>query len=191
MIRTERADARANRVRVLEAARETFARQGLAAEIKDIADLAGVGVGTIYRSFGSKTDLLSAVAEQAAEVIHSLFDAADAEPDPVAGLRGLLTAAVGFSDSYGWLFELFISGRFPSDAIPYAEHQAGPDLEDRLHQLIARGVSAGAYRADLPIDVVVVLIKGALMSLMSPLGRPGRPAISASDFADGVVRLLA
>jgi hypothetical protein len=97
---------------------------------------------------------------------------------------------VGFSDSYGWLLELFISGRItggmPAPALP-----AGPDPDARLRRLIERGVAAGSYQADLPVDVAVLLIKGALMSLMSPLGRPGRPAVSASDFAAGVVRLLA
>src|SRR5437762_2406048 len=50
----ERRDARANRSRILTAACAVFASQGLEADIKDIAASAGVGMGTIYRDYGSK-----------------------------------------------------------------------------------------------------------------------------------------
>lgn len=188
MIRTERADARANRLRVLEAARQEFARQGLAAEIKDIAELAGVGVGTIYRSFGSKTDLLAAVAQHAADAIEDLQRQAESEPDPVTALRDFLTAAAEFADAYGWLLQLYLSGRFSSEAQPTAgQHK---NFDQRLRLLLRRGVDSGAYRSDLPVDIAAVLVQGALMSLLMPRPRQVAGSLSAHELADGVIRLL-
>jgi AcrR family transcriptional regulator len=183
-----RSDARANRLRVLEAARRAFAGRGLDAEVKDIAEGAGVGVGTVYRAFGSKTDLLIAVARRAAGEIDDLFAAAEAEPDPARALHGLLAAAVGFIDSYGWLLQLFLSGRFPDHAIfePPERHE----VESSLRRLIQRGLDAGVYRPGLDVDLAALLIQGALTSMLAPrLGKRPR-AISADAFAAGVVRLL-
>ena len=56
-----RADARENRRRIVEAARDRFATAGLAVSVNDIAAHAGVGVGTLYRRFPHKQDLVNAV----------------------------------------------------------------------------------------------------------------------------------
>ena len=58
-----RADAARNRARVLEVAYETFADEGLAVPIDEIARRAGVGAGTVYRHFPTKEDLFRAVVE--------------------------------------------------------------------------------------------------------------------------------
>src|ERR1700723_287135 len=58
-----RADAVRNRARVLEVAYETFAAEGLAVPIDEIARRAGVGAGTVYRHFPTKEDLFRAVIE--------------------------------------------------------------------------------------------------------------------------------
>lgn len=64
-MRAKRKDAAQNSERLVQAAREVFARQGLSATLEDIARHAEVGVGTVYRNFGSKR-----------EIIESLYDAA-------------------------------------------------------------------------------------------------------------------
>ncbi len=61
--RPQRADARRNRESVLDSAREQFANHGLDAQIDEIARGAGVGVGTVYRHFPTKDDLLAALAQ--------------------------------------------------------------------------------------------------------------------------------
>lgn len=61
----KRRDAALNNERLVQAAREVFAREGLSATLEDIAKQAGVGVGTIYRNFASKQ-----------EIVESLYDAA-------------------------------------------------------------------------------------------------------------------
>jgi len=62
---TKRRDAALNNERLIRAAREVFAARGLSATLEDIAKHAGVGVGTIYRNFASKQ-----------EIVESLYDAA-------------------------------------------------------------------------------------------------------------------
>jgi AcrR family transcriptional regulator len=57
-----RSDAVRNRARVLDAARELFGRDGLDAQMDEIAASAGVGVGTVYRHFATKEALLDALA---------------------------------------------------------------------------------------------------------------------------------
>lgn len=56
-----RADARRNRERVIAAAEEVFAEQGIEAGIPEVAERAGVGKGTVYRNFETKDDLVAAV----------------------------------------------------------------------------------------------------------------------------------
>src|SRR3954447_1683535 len=55
-----RADARLNRDRLLEAAAEAFAREGADTSLKAIAQQAGVGIGTLYRRFPTREDLIEA-----------------------------------------------------------------------------------------------------------------------------------
>src|SRR3954468_6232166 len=59
-----RADAERNRSRILDAAADLFAEKGLAVGLDEIARHAGVGVGTAYRRFPSKDELIEALFEQ-------------------------------------------------------------------------------------------------------------------------------
>jgi AcrR family transcriptional regulator len=65
LARAKRKDAALNNERLVQAAREVFARQGLSATLEDIAQHAGIGVGTVYRNFASKR-----------EIVETLYDAA-------------------------------------------------------------------------------------------------------------------
>ena len=66
-----RKDAQRNRQRVLIAARELFAAKGMEATLNDVARHAGVGVGTVYRRFATKDQLVEAIFEDGiAEVVH-------------------------------------------------------------------------------------------------------------------------
>jgi len=105
-----RADAVANQARVLQAAHQVFAEQGLAAEIKDIADRAGVGVATIYRGFGSKSGLLQAAVEQASAAVSDSLAAAESAGDPIEGLRTMVIGLLGYAETYGWLIQASLAG---------------------------------------------------------------------------------
>jgi AcrR family transcriptional regulator len=67
LARAKRKDAALNNERLVRAAREVFARQGLSATLEDIAHHAGVGVGTVYRNFTSKREIVETLYEAAVD----------------------------------------------------------------------------------------------------------------------------
>ncbi|MGV0741704.1 TetR/AcrR family transcriptional regulator [Mycolicibacterium sp. XJ870] len=71
-----RKDAERNRQRVLDAARELFAEKGLEATLNDVAHHANVGVGTVYRRFATKEELLDAIFEDGIDQVVALAESA-------------------------------------------------------------------------------------------------------------------
>ncbi|PPJ15685.1 TetR family transcriptional regulator [Nocardia nova] len=84
-----RADAARNHARILRAANELFARRGLEVTLDDVAEAAGVGVGTVYRRFANKQELIAAVFDQSVAEMAEATDAAHADPDTWRGLSRL------------------------------------------------------------------------------------------------------
>jgi AcrR family transcriptional regulator len=81
-----RADAARNRERILQAARAVFAERGLDATLDDVAHQAGLGVGTVYRRFASKEDLVEALFAQAITDMVGLAEEAATRDDSWQGL---------------------------------------------------------------------------------------------------------
>lgn len=81
-----RADAARNQQRIVEAARELFADRGLEITLDDVAERASVGVGTVYRRFTNKKELISEVFEHYVGEFADAADAASQHPDPWLGL---------------------------------------------------------------------------------------------------------
>lgn len=77
-----RADAARNREKLLDSARELFNERGLDVTLNDIAHHAGVGVGTAYRRFADKYEVLDALYEQRIEQIEAVGREALALADP-------------------------------------------------------------------------------------------------------------
>ena len=88
------AEARRNDLVVLEAARDVFSAQGADAPVSAVADRAGVGIGTLYRRYGSKTELLQRLCVLAMEQALQAADEALAADDPWTGLAGYIRACV-------------------------------------------------------------------------------------------------
>jgi len=158
-----RADARRNREKVLRAAREAFAASGYDVPLDEIAALAGVGPGTVYRHFPSKEALFEAVT--AARLRDLADDARDrgAADDPSRAFFGFLAR----------ISEEAAAKRDMPDAIEVP----GP-LRDGvltgLGTLLRRAQQAGAVRADLTTPDLVVLLKGLFRSLQdTPAGDAG------------------
>ena len=85
-----RKDAARNRERILEAARDLFQQRGLSASLNDIARHAGVGVGTVYRHFPDKDQLVEGLFEQRIEELVTRMEQAVADPDPWHGLTSFI-----------------------------------------------------------------------------------------------------
>jgi AcrR family transcriptional regulator len=85
-----RADARRNRDRLLRAARETFAEQGVDGSLEEVARRAGVGVGTLYRHFPTRDDLIEALLHERFERTTACAIELRAAGDPWAAVEGYL-----------------------------------------------------------------------------------------------------
>jgi AcrR family transcriptional regulator len=123
-----RRDAERNRQRILNAAEELFAQRGLGVTLNDIAHHAGVGVGTVYRRFPDKEQLVEGLFEQKVAQLVTLIEAAVADPDPWHGLTGFLETAL----------ELQARDLALKDQV-----FASPDGLGRIRQLRARLVPLG------------------------------------------------
>jgi AcrR family transcriptional regulator len=155
-----RADAQRNLVRVLDAAREVFAEQGIDAPVNDIAERAGVGVGTIFRRFPSKEELFVALLEQRGELLIDAADAALARDDVGPAFREFVETAVasqikdrGFCESIGT--ELFARAGLAEqfDA-----------LHQRLGDLLRHAQEAGTVRLDATAEDLLFVLHGVARS---------------------------
>ena len=124
-----RADAVRNRDRLLQAARELFAERGLNVSMDEVARHAGVGVGTAYRRFASRMDLIDAlVDERVAEVEDNIEHALEAE-DPWEGFVRFLEAHVAIHVADRGLRELFQSHGHLEERLEPVRARLGPRLE--------------------------------------------------------------
>lgn len=178
MTQSRRSDAVANRTRLLDAARDAFADLGPAAEVTYIAERAGVGVGTIYRHFGSKEGLLhEVVLEAVAEFERELGDS-EQSAEPVAALRVFLIALLHATDSYGWLFDAMLSGQLPEEASQGIE---GVEAGGRISAVLQRGVTSHAFRGDLDVEVAANLLLGLPLTWKYGQLRESMPNADAVD----------
>ncbi|MEW2358758.1 helix-turn-helix domain-containing protein [Spirillospora sp. NPDC029432] len=157
-----RADARRNRERIVEAALRTFAERGPAASMEEIAQVAGVGVGTLYRHFPDRRALLEEIASEALERLIAF--ARTLAPPPAAHDSGAPGDGGG---TPGWDALLRLVDY--SVAQPYAllktvGEEAAAVPPDRLREadaLIAgiaeRAQKEGTLRSDVtPAEVVAI-----------------------------------
>jgi AcrR family transcriptional regulator len=148
-----RADARRNRERVLEAARELFAAQGGAVPLDEIAARAGVGPGTVYRHFPTKEALFEAVTEaRLRDLVEYARAGADAV-DPGAAFAGFLDRMAGEAVVRRNLREAFAATGPDGLAPVRAEMYAALDV------LLSRAQQAGAVRAGIAVPDLIALLK--------------------------------
>ena len=152
--RTLRSDAQRNRDRILDAARRSFATDGLDIGVDEIACRAGVGVGTLYRRFPSKESLIHAIFERRLDDLQPVIDRAFTAPDPWDGFVELLYAMVAQQiEDQG--FSQMIVTRLGPQAVP--DHVRRRFLEP-AEQLLARAQEAGRARTDIsPADLPAIL----------------------------------
>ena len=150
-----RADARRNLERVLDAAEQAFAASGPGASIDEIARLAGVGHGTVFRRFPTKDDLMFAVIERHVAEMQALAREALAADDP----------GEAFFDFVHRVAELTM--RTPglhAASCTAAASPARPSSRRSRPRIVSRAQRAGAVRRDVkPVDVQL-LMRSALTS---------------------------
>jgi AcrR family transcriptional regulator len=159
-----RADARRNRERVLQAAREVFAEQGREAQMDDVARRAEVGVGTVYRHFPTKEALIDALAGEAFERLLTVaVEQAARDDDPWDSLVKTLWAGA----------EIMAGDRAVSQLMTEAPSiNVDVELQRRLNEAMAailtRAHAAGVLRDGIILDDIPMLMCGVGMATMKP-----------------------
>ncbi len=146
-----RADAERNRRRILDAARELFAAKGLEVGLDEIARHAGVGVGTAYRRFPSKDDLLDEVFEDRLDALVATAEGAVALTDPLDALRAFL----------GGVHEHVAADRTLRTLVLAAEGDRFEEIRARMQpiagRLLRRAQRAGVVRRDVRVTDLPVM----------------------------------
>ncbi|MFI9834747.1 TetR/AcrR family transcriptional regulator [Streptomyces sp. NPDC051913] len=165
--RAPRADAVRNRKKILAAAGEQIATHGPEVGMDEIAAAAGVAVGTLYRHFPTKTDLIAAVV---AEHVSRVADDAEATYARVAAGAGALDELSAF---LGRVIEASVSDRGVKTAARTLGAQPGdPSDEDRagaaVEAVIKAGQAAGEIHPDVTVDDIYLLFATAPVDLPAP-----------------------
>lgn len=165
-----RADAQRNIDSLLEAAKVVFGTSGVDAPAKEIADLAGVGVGTLYRHFPQRSDLVKAVFQREVDACADAAPALAATHEPGVALAKWLHRYTEFLATKRGLASALHSGDPAFDALPgYFMQRLGP----ALGSLLEAAAAADQIRADIgPKDLLY-----AVSNLCLPLSDEG-PAYS-------------
>jgi AcrR family transcriptional regulator len=170
-----RSDAVRNRERILNAATELVRREGEKVAMAQIAQHAGVGVGTLYRHFASREDLLAALVHRSFGIAVQNATAAAAQTgSALDGIRSFFLATLRDRER----FVLPLHGGPP--VFTPATRRLQADVRTILRSLLERGQADGELRTDLtPEDIIV-----AASLLSRPLAgtEPARVAQPGSDW---------
>ena len=172
--RPMRADARRNNERLVVAARKVFTEEGGQASMEAIAREAGVGVGTLYRHFPKRIDVVEAVYRTDVEELLQTAERVVAELEPWAAVVAFLEAFVRYAQGkrtfLNELHEAF-------EKNPNLRSQCRESIDSAMNLVFSRAQRAGVVRAD---------VDGSdIMQLVGPM------CTSATLSADQCTRLLA
>jgi AcrR family transcriptional regulator len=164
-LRRPRADARRNVDALIEAARTVFATSGVDAPAKEITDLAGVGVGTLYRHFPQRSDLVKAVVESGIDAVADAGPALGAVYEPAEALTEWIHRFTELLATKRGLASALHSGDPAFAGLPgYFRQRLGPTLAALLDAAVADGTVRDDISAEDLLD--------ALTQLSQPV--PGR-----------------
>ncbi len=157
--RPMRADARRNRARILEAARELFGRAQHDVQMEEIARQAELGVGTIYRHFPDKEALMGELVRERFCLFNDCMRTALAQPaaDPFEALAQTMRVnAASVAEDAATRFA-FMSGDERVFAVAEAEMDQFMELAE---ELVARAHAAGALRAEFDASDIPMIMCG-------------------------------
>jgi AcrR family transcriptional regulator len=142
--RSLRKDAALNRERLLAAASELFAERGLDVTLNDIAHHAGVGVGTAYRRFSNKEEVIDALFEDRLQEITTLASEALAKEDAWEALVSFLDASLELQFGDRGLAQIMNNPALGHERVNDARDRAAP----LLTQIVHRAKQQGSLRED-------------------------------------------
>jgi AcrR family transcriptional regulator len=141
---TLRRDAQRNRERLITSARQLFAEAGVDVSVEEITQHAGVGMGTLYRHFPTKGELVDAALEDAFAELVALAEAAAEAEDAWAGLTGFLEEALAHHAANLGLKDVLATRKREAQRAEAMRARMRP----LLHRLIERAHEQGSLRPD-------------------------------------------
>ncbi|MBY8857566.1 TetR/AcrR family transcriptional regulator [Nocardia sp. CA2R105] len=162
--RAPRADAHRNRERLLEVARTAFA-EGDKVSLESIARAAGVGIGTLYRHFPTREDLIEAVYRAERRRLCEAADDLVTGPDAAAALRSWMDRFGDYISAKREMAEA-LRAVIASGAITAEEARA--ELSTAVQKLIDAGTAQGTLRPDVPAHDVVASLLGIFLACGAP-----------------------
>lgn len=164
-----RRDAEENRQRLLAAAKEVFAESGLDPTMDEIAARAGLGVGTAYRRFANKDELIAALFRERIGELAGVMDRALSEEDPWQGVIAYLEGTVALTAGDRGFRELMLAPPAGLEFVDEARAQLGPQIDE----LVSRAQRAGRLRPGIETtDLVSVVL---MLSQVSDYGNERKP----------------
>jgi AcrR family transcriptional regulator len=157
-----RADAARNRARILEAAEAVFAEKGPSASTEEVAARAGVAIGTVFRHFPTKKDLLAAIVGDLVRRLTADVERLIADGDPATALFDFFTRLVALSAAQKTVVELLAGAGLD---LPVAKLVRA--LWQAIETLLAGAQRAGTVRAEVRTDEVIALLTGLCQGALS------------------------
>jgi AcrR family transcriptional regulator len=158
MTKPLRADAQRNRARILDVAEKIFATKGTAAPTEEVARAAGVGIGTVFRHFPTKEELLEAVYVARLERLAAEAQRLTTQGDPATALATFFTSSVTAASTKNALAEALAEAGV---SIERAHAEAGKGLRSAIAVLLVRAQRAGGVRTDIDVADLLNLMIGA------------------------------
>ncbi|GAA3125042.1 TetR/AcrR family transcriptional regulator [Streptosporangium carneum] len=163
-----RADARRNRERILAAAEAVFAERGPSASTEEVAARAGVAIGTVFRHFPTKNDLLGAIVKTFMARLTEEADALADHGDPRTALFTFFTRMVEEAAAKRTVVDLLAGA-----GVDMGVAKPVQTFREAIGTLLARAQGAGAVRQEIRPDEVVALLTAACQVALQAGWDPG------------------
>jgi len=174
-----RADAQRNRERIVAAAETVFLEQGAGASLEEVARRAGVGIGTLYRRFPSREELLAAAWNVRLLNFAQASRAGDDAGDPFSTMCTFLEGLVrntqiwrGLASSLGTVLQSGTPGCMA--------------VTEEGRRLLSRGQEAGAFRSDITFDDMVYMVVAVSLAAEQESASTTRIAHLIDLFLNGI-----
>lgn len=172
-----RANAAANRERILAAAEAVFSEHGATGSTEDVAQRAGVGIATVFRHFPTKAALIEAALLRHFEVLTEQAAQAAARADPGAAFRDLVRMMIVTGAT-----KLTLASLLPDGTFPPSVHGSSQALRAIVAAALERAIAAGHVRTDVTVEEVYLLIRG--------LAQACTTTVTPADTLDGAIDIV-
>ena len=153
---------------ILEAAERLFLGAGYHnAKMADLAEAAGVAVGTLYKYFASKEEVFASLATRSRERVFSILSESAKIADPNERLRAIVERLFDYVEERGALFAVYVQLGAMTES--HIRSMGGPDCDQSfgefvgsLQSVFVAGMKAGQFRKDVPPEVLATTLAGAM-----------------------------